>query len=314
MTEETLKTFLHDLNVDLDYVTYDGEFEFQCPCPLAPWTHERGTDNKPSLSISIESDPPLYYCFACKSKGRLTTLLKQYAEASGKILHSKRYFSQYASLRPRTKIKKVFKEMPLPTSLLENFFDYREFETAVQYLESRSIDLLVADEYQLKYDPDRDMIVFPIFNQQENFMGAVGRSISGEKRYHNYFNAKLAATLGGINKLKEPKRIFIVEGFFDLLSCAPWVTKYSGGVVCTWKSDLSDGQAALLSSFDAVMCCAYDADKAGDRGWKSIRTFYGTLAGNLCRRIIFPDGQDVNDLCEEEFDECYQNSLKGRLV
>lgn len=316
MNRETLGVFLRDLGIDDDQVKFDGEFEYQCPCPLAQWTHQKGTDNHPSLSISLEREP-LYYCFACKSKGHLQSLLKHYCAYSGKFLHSTNYFSPYASLRPREQLKrKQHKEMPLPNTLLENFFDYRDFDDAVKYLrDTRSIDLRVANSYQLKYDPDRDMIVFPIFNERNHFMGAVGRSISGEKKYHNYFNAKLSATLGGIDKLKNPKRIFLVEGFFDLLACAPWVGKYEGGVVCTWKSDLSDGQAALLSSYDAVMCCAYDADEAGNRGWKSVRTFYGTLAGNLCRRIYLPDNHDVNEVTEEEFDESYRKSLeKGRLV
>lgn len=312
MNVETLERLLRDLGIPQD-LDHDAT-KFQVSCPLAPWTHEKGTDNKPSMLVDIGEKMPRYHCFACKSHGWLSTLVKNYNKLANGRVPVNSYFSKFAHLRPGVRRKrKVEPAMPLPEHLMNGLFDFTEYEDAIAYLESRDIDTNVAIEYNIKYDPERDMVVFPVYNARGQFMGAVGRSLQ-EKRFHNYFHFKTAATLGGIDKLKEPKRIFVVEGWIDLLTAAPWVLEYDGGIVCTWTSRMSAGQAALLSSFDSTIYCLYDSDRAGEEGWQSIVSYFGSISGNRVRRMRLPEGYDVNDITQGEFDSYFEECRKGRLL
>lgn len=314
MNERTVEKALSRLGVEIDIP--EGEDKIQISCPLAAWTHERGKDNHPSMRLDISENPPSFICFACKHHGNLAHLIGLYNKFSGKSIDSSEFISPYQGLRPREKKKEIPKgPMYLPESLLENFLPYAECDLAVRYLKKRKISLDVADHFGLLYDPERGAVVFPIRSPDGRFLGAVGRYTENkDKRYHNYFHAKLAATLGGYNLLKNPTRIFVVEGFMDLLSAHPWVQEIDGGVVCTWTSRMSAGQAALLMSYDATIYCAYDADKAGEEGWKTIKSYFGSISGNRIRRLVLPQGFDINDLSKGEFFTFYEESRKGRLL
>lgn len=313
MNERTLEKLLRDLGQNLSIE--DGEDKVQISCPLAKWTHEKGCDSHPSMSIDLSANPPTYICFTCKNKGRLSSLVGKYNQFSGSEVPVEKYFSKFEGLRPKETHKKAPQiAMPLPETLLENFLPYRECDLATRYLKKRKISLAVADEFRLKYDPERGAVVFPIYGNQGKFLGAVGRYTQGDLRYHNYFHTKMAATLGGLDKVTNPKRIFIAEGFFDLLSAYPWVSKLDGGVVCTWTSRMSAGQAALLMSYDATLYCVYDADEAGEGGWRSIKSYFGSISGNRIRRMVLPQGLDLNEITEGKFNTFYNESRKGRLL
>jgi DNA primase len=51
-------------------------------CPLAPWTHEKGTDRSPSFGISL-SEISAYSCYTCHHHGTLSDFAKLYCDLAG---------------------------------------------------------------------------------------------------------------------------------------------------------------------------------------------------------------------------------------
>jgi len=85
MRLEHIKQFLETLGVPNARQSGDNVV---CSCPLARWTHQRGTDRRPSFSIKItEKGLSLYNCFACGFHGTLLNLLCRIATATGKTPH-----------------------------------------------------------------------------------------------------------------------------------------------------------------------------------------------------------------------------------
>ena len=57
----------------------------QIPCPLAPQTHEKGTDKHPSLSILVSDvERSGWKCHACGEKGALSLLVTKWATITRK--------------------------------------------------------------------------------------------------------------------------------------------------------------------------------------------------------------------------------------
>ena len=64
--------------LDLKNVEIINKKEMRCSCPLAPWTHDRGTDSKPSFGFKIADNGQIVYnCLSCKAKGRLSNLVDE---------------------------------------------------------------------------------------------------------------------------------------------------------------------------------------------------------------------------------------------
>jgi hypothetical protein len=68
-------------------------------CPLAPWLHGRGRDNKPSFGIKVPEEDgkaPYFHCFACESSGRLPKLLHDLTQLSGdRLIDASNFLSQF---------------------------------------------------------------------------------------------------------------------------------------------------------------------------------------------------------------------------
>ena len=308
----TLKRLLIRLKVPPETIneTSDGG-GLTCQCPLAKWTHKKGCDRRPSF-WAAGGPIPACSCFSCETKGTIKDLLRTYGKLSGDYVRFEDYAGKYDHIVVGETFVEDKVEMQIPEELMEGFQDFRDFPEAEEYLggsKGRALNLSVCDEFNVLFDAERNMVVFPIRGTHGKLVGACGRSLT-DKRFHNYFHAKLAGTLGGANKLSEdPKAIIVVEGWIDLISATPWAKKFGADVVCTWTSRISAGQAAILSSWICPIVCGYDSDEAGNKGWRTFQSYWGNISGNRIRRMTLPDGCDMNDLLEHEFDIAYENSL-----
>lgn len=278
----------------------------QCACPLAKWTHENGADVKPSFGIKYGADKSVFSCFACGKSGTLETLVNLYLGYSGNDLSDmvREGLTVFDSLviMEYSDLPVQYAAKPLDRDLLKPFVPVAESPESLAYLAGRGVSPELAERFNLKYDSIRSRVVFPV-EDAGNLYGAVGRYI-GESdhamRYHNYWNAELSHTLGGLSDFDFQKpNLHICEGFFDMMAAADYVPDANS--VCTFKAKLSPTQLRLLPPVRGMFVCLYDSDKAGVTGYRAMRADLKNAGYVNLLRPNMPLGKDVSDMTRDEF-------------
>lgn len=247
-----------------------------CRCLLARWTHQKKKDTTASFGVNLKSAN--FNCFACQS-GTLEDLvgaleLYEKKDPSGKT----RDFA-----RARDLISGIDLDEPLPeygaTSEIEVFYPWSEFwlDTFVPatqspegqaYLASRLVTPEHADRYDLRWDPERKMIVCPFRNVWGQLAGARGRAVNewaGLQHYDYKFNGHDNSGLVFYNEqvLQEAvaahRPIVIVEGQFDLLA----VTRVYPYVVANLTAKPTPHKLATLNNCPDGVLLMLDNDDPG---------------------------------------------------
>ena len=299
---------------------YPEKQQMSICCPLAPWMHEKRTDSNPSLSIRYsDTQPTLFKCFACGEKGKLWQLVDSYAELAKKpelkvvadnlLLNDKPTLEMslnvsMSGVRDFIKIPRRVQTIALNPKVLERFPRVQDVPTASDYLISRRITLSMWSRFNLRYDPTRHRIVFPVYDRRGRLVGGVGRLLPGidhPAKYYNYFGFEASHCLGGANYLKTSfKRTIIVEGYMCLLKGFEWCQELETNICCTFHGEMSNVQAEDLVSLDMPMWFWYDNDKAGNTGWiKAEKLLRGKVPG--LKRAKLPISVDVGKMSKEEF-------------
>jgi len=320
-----LKLILNQIGVNTEHLYPNGD-HVQIPCPLAPWFHKKRTDHHPSLSIKFGEPPTLWKCFSCGEGGKLWSLVDSVATLGERsdlnALADNLTVSDEPSLGTRlASAMSGIDSWSLPTvktqvrvlqpTVLDNFRFIRPGSDPHRYVVDRVPESRI-DEFQLKYDLHKDRVVFPIFNQAHQLLGAVGRTLASDPRkYYNYFGVETGKCLGGADKFTDRPRLFIVEGYFDLLRCWEWAAERDADVACTFKAEISPEQAELILGLDKTVSVWYDNDVAGNRGWDKAEKTIGKYLIGL-KRARLPEDKDVGALSERHFKHLV-DSLYGEL-
>lgn len=267
MTETDLRLVLEGLpHVDLEKVRVvrsSGSDWLMMPCPLAPHTHERGTDRNLSFGISLET-PSRFHCFACHSRGSVPQLLAMIADYSGVDLTDRiNRIDDRPSVDSILAVKPARQQLVLDPSALP-WHSVVDYDDPMHYLVGRGVDRDQAGDWDIRWDGVNRRVVLPIYTDGLN--GAVGRSID-RKSYHYYFGMETSLCLFGLHRLPPVRKILVVEGPFCTVRAFPIARKNGVGVVATLTSHCSPRQAELLINTDARIICAYDQDLAGNRGY-----------------------------------------------
>jgi len=236
---DELTIILFALDVPEDRIRGFGEgTQVQIPCPLAPWLHEKKTDNNPSLSIkyNVPGKWTVFKCWSCKEYGKLSDLVDSY----GRLKHDEKILDMAARLSETDKpslserfgaLEKSLEEGPVRGSpphvprlhpeALERFKPAYSCPRSRKYLEGRSVNYDSSERFGLLYDGGNDRVIFPVKTHGGDLVGAVGRAIENEShpRYFNYFGFTAGATLGGVQFVGDSRPyICVVEGYFDVLN------------------------------------------------------------------------------------------------
>ncbi len=148
------------------------------------------------------------------------------------------------------------------------------------------------------YDRFRDRIIFPIFDLRDNVIGFGGR-VLGDGLEPKYLNSpesilyKKGASFYGLNVARkyiqqEGGKVFIVEGYFDLLSMAQRGVK---NVVATLGTALTPVQVRLARRFAKELFLLFDPDEAGKKA--ALRGLELCIQEDAFPTVIrLPDGLD----------------------
>jgi DNA primase len=149
------------------------------------------------------------------------------------------------------------------------------------------------------YDRFRNRIIFPIFNVQNQVVGFGGRVIDDSlPKYLNspetpVYNKR--RSLYGLNharqKCRETQTVYIVEGYFDLLSMHQFGIE---NTVATLGTALTADHVQILKGFvgeGGKAILVYDSDQAGIKAaQRSVAVFQKGLLE--ARIMVLPKGQD----------------------
>lgn len=206
-------------------------------CPLAKYRHEKGVDNNPSFGVVYNSAEANKleghaHCFSCGYSGdvrEIASLLYAYGDLGAEEL------GHVMSLMEEVKTGS------LPLSLTAHHADDPfvdatwlqsfppvgpEFPAAMEYLESRGIPREVYKHFDVRFDPQRYRVSFPIYDRAQRCRGLIGRTLIPNPEGPRYFyypyptitgNAPRGFTWYNEHALDLSKPVVVVEGIFDAM-------------------------------------------------------------------------------------------------
>jgi len=318
--KDQIRATIDGLGIDVAAETYS---DFLCYCPF------HSNTVSPSFTVGVENG--LYICHnaSCKASegGNLVKLVLLLSDRSD--MEALRYIKKKGSETQRPLAEKIAamqaeERWPmLPQlkvdELVEQFWNHAP---AIEYMtETRGyskqterhvggFDESTLREYEVGYDPDKDMVVVPIHDKDGNPIGVNGRSIEGKRfklskrlpRNKVLFNMHRAKRAGGT--------VIMCESQFDVLRV------YQAGfpnAVCVMGSHVSKEQAHLLQRYFDRLVIMTDADKAGRKMGHTLSAMVPGMRVEWAIHdwgVIYPHGaKDAGDMTIEEIRYVLNNSV-----
>lgn len=180
--------FLKLLGVGEIRISEDEDWT-RCSCPLAPFTHFKGKDENPSFGIIVnDTGESAYHCFTCGS-GRVWDLVHGLQWTVGITKQARHFFgtaeifgeeqlgdpndytigSGFDDVYQRVILGK--KKVKVPDAILDSYplLQYSDHEGSKDEIESyflghRGILPQVLWEHEIRHDPDKHLIIFPMID------------------------------------------------------------------------------------------------------------------------------------------------------
>jgi hypothetical protein len=281
-------------------------------CPLAPWRHEEPVQVVPKFGILTGNVRPRCHCFACGFGGGLDTLIGTILILSNNK-HGYDLRAADAAVDQSNALSLDLEEeevtgpkplMPYPEAWWESFPRATNCTPALSYLGGRSVSPTEAEIHDLRYDPNRRRVVFPIRGFDGLLYGARGRLIDpGEPRYYIYKLAEVSnpQMWYGEHGLNFDDPILVVESVFDRLAAY----RFYENVIAPMSASVSDAQIKRVSDgFSFVHL--FDADKAGSRGSRKIQKELSKAHHTI---LTLPQGHDPSSMPKQQLGEIISQVL-----
>ena len=224
------------------------------------------------------------------------------------------YHQKLKNLPATHKLRAYLQKRNLTEEIIEEFrlgYASDEWGELNDFLQSKRAPLKVSHQLGLirqnkkggYFDLFRDRLMFPIFSIDSQVIGFGGRIIDqGQPKYINSVESdvfKKGTSFYGLDKtakhIKSEDRVFVVEGYMDLLSL------YSKGVknvVATLGTALTENHVRLLKRWTKTIILLFDGDQAGRTA--SERSLPHFLKHDLLPQVLeLPQGQDPDDFIQE---------------
>lgn len=281
---------LREIQVKSDYI--------RVTCPV----HKDGLEEHPSCSIYCGDSPDIQYgyvhCFTCGLSEPLWKFVSDCFDEDedfGKEWLIERFGNkmlEHIVDLPKIELNKKPIKKYLDESILNNFQSYHP------YMSIRKLSTSICNDFKVKYDPDTQSLVFPVWDDQNNLVMLTRRNVNNKKFLIPEDTEKPLYLLNYI-KNKNIGKVIITEGQIDALTS--WT--YGFPAIATIGS-ISNKQLEILNKSNIrVYITMFDNDEAGKR-------FTEKFNKNIRKDVIVINCQlpknrkDINDLSEEEFWKC----------
>ncbi len=253
--------------VDLEYK--NGEY-----WGLSPFKDER----TPSFSVNIEKQ--VFKDFSSGKSGNIIAFVMNYHKCNFiqalKIL--KEFFNiqqdiEYIEPPNILKILKQFKpiekkEKKIERKFLANNCMDKYDKIKIKSWEEEGISPEIIEKYNVRFDSEKETIVFPIWDNNSNIINIKARSMSkhwkelGKPKYYYYYKLGTLDYLWGLNFkrdiIKEKNEIIIFEGEKSVMKMESWGID-NCAALCS--GNINDEQLILLLQLSVNVVIALDKDK-----------------------------------------------------
>ena len=297
--EVILNTLKKELrNGKLKDITTEIKDNISVTCPV----HKDGYEQHPSCQIytSRDSDIVEYgtvHCFTCGYKARLpdfiTTCFDETDPSFGENWLIERFGVSYSSninYLPEIVLNNHRNRKYLDESILNNYNYYHD------YMWKRKLTKEVVDFFNIGFDPKTNMIVFPVWDENNNLVMLTRRSVVDKTFLIDKDVDKPVYLLNVINQYNY-KKVYVCESQINALTLWSWgypaIALFGTG--SKYQYDILNRSGIR----DYVLC--FDGDEAGEKG--AYRFYHNIRKDVLISAKKIPRGKDVNDLTKDEFDK-----------
>lgn len=275
----------------------NGQDNIQVTCPY----HKEGNEKKASAGISTRDGT--FHCFTCGTVRNFTQVIA--------------YCLGYGDDGQKGKewIINNTESNEMNTRLLNNLLNrnnnqiqfiseeelngYRYYHP---YMYQRKLTNEIIEKFDIGFDINTNSITFPVRDRQGRCLFVARRRV--DYKYFHYPSGAEKPLYGIYELSKDCKSLIICESMFNCLTCYVY-----GKEAIALNGTGSNNQIEQISKLNVrVIYLGLDNDEAGDKG--SFR-IYNALKGRfIFYRLQCPEGKDINDLSEEEFNYMYDNAKR----
>lgn len=270
----------------------------QFSCPLAKWTHERGTDKHPSFGIySSPGYPSVYQCFSCTHEAMsLLSLVMAFWKFTGRypLKAAKILFENEVMRNEEPEEKKPISNFDrwskrevevhhtLPIEVVERFpllisgKDEEALEIRNYLVHKRGIELEFIFLNELRYEVERGLIVFPLTDIEGNIKFLQVRRWRDKKLFSispkgakmkdvEFPSLREDGPWFGMKHLDISKPVICVEGPLDMLRLQTLGYK---NTIASCGASVTKKQLCNIPNNNIML--GYDSDQAGKDATKRI--------------------------------------------
>lgn len=289
----------------------------QANCPLAPWRHEGGTDRHPSFTATVDDKGKSWCtCFTCGLDGgkSIADVVKRAADLGAplnglveEVIEREKILWKHRSEKLHTANMKYMFDFQDPRVQKQKIHVYPEacldqFPKEIHpYILKRGVTVEVAKKFGIRWDPEKQRVVFPVRDEKARLIGVQGRALDAEKnppKFDNYWHFPKGKYLYGMHEVRPGKPIIVMEGIIDVLV---WTGYGIPNCVAILGSKPTKEQLWKIGSRNQSVCMAFDGDDAGRLAEKEV---IDALLGQVrLFRLAIPDGNDPKDLTARQAED-----------
>ena len=267
-------------------------------CPF----HKDGNERKPSCGVStIEtSDTPAgtVHCFTCGKNMQFDRFISYLLGVEDGGSTGRQWLIEHFDVSYTRNLNVMLSRGGRRSGETYNIVQenqLQQYRYYHPYMYKRGLTDEIIERYDIGYDKINDMITFPVRDIQGRCLFLAKRSVKGKMFV---LPSNKNKPLYGVYELDYSKPdIYIVESFFNALTLAKW-----GFNAIALMGTGSNYQYKLINElpFRTIHLCL-DGDMAGRHGTEKLLKIIKN--GVLVYNHVLPDGKDVNDLTENEFNQ-----------
>lgn len=318
LTHEQIEDLLENVLEVPKMNSWKGD-KIQFCCPVH-------NESNPSMGINADLEgKQVCHCFSCGFSGSLPWLLfkaKEYKFKSyGEAIHyfNKRYNVNFGSEereRKKVKVKRYGEqveeksETEVPVISKVKLAPFKSGKETFKAFYDKGFSKDDVKKYMIGRDLDNKTYTMPVFNQNKELVGIIGRFVKKmphNHRFHIYDNFRKGDTVYGLDHyVPSQDTVIVVESQTDCMMLHKWGVH---NVVALMGGTISRKQVDIIFKLGSKVLLLADNDKGG----KILMNLAKKMFKNKCRMLPFTyptHGKDPIEWGKEATLECIKNAGK----